>query len=311
MDVHSAQSSYLDPDSLAKLDRLLLDARQPMQGGGVGRHKSPHKGTSVEFAEYREYLPGDDLRRLDWRAYGRSDRFYIKEFEADSNLRLCLVVDTSGSMGYGDPSLKGATDCQRSKFEFAAHMAALLGYVALRQGDGVGLTLASERDGLHLPARRKTSHFQLVQDSLRAVKTGGKNALAEALHGVAERVPRRAMVVILSDFFAQPGELEKALQHLKYRKHDAVMFQLLARREADFDFDRTTRFVDLEGGAPLVGEPAIVGKRYRAAWQRYRKGMADAVRNSNADYREVWIEGEPADSVCEFLLARMQRGGRR
>ena len=179
------------------------------------------------------------------------------------------------------------------------------------RGDAVGLTLASAGSDLHLPARRKTSHFQLVQESLRAVKPAGENQLAEVLHKVAERVPRRAMVVVLSDFFADPKELEKALQHLKYRKHDAVMFQLLARREADFDFDRTTKFVDLEGGAPLVGEPAIIGKRYRAAWKRYQEGLASAVLNANVDYRPVYIEGDPADAVCEFLLGRMQRGKRR
>ena len=188
---------------LRRLGNLPLFARVPMMGNVAGRHQSPHRGSSVEFAEYRKYVPGDDTRRLDWRAWGRSDRFYIKEFEADTNLRLSLVVDTSGSMKYGSGDI--------SKLDYARRIAGTLGFIALKQGDAVGLTLAAGKRILDLPPKRKPSHLQLVNNALAEATPQGETALPEVLHEVAERIRQRALVVVISDFFVDPRTSQELL----------------------------------------------------------------------------------------------------
>jgi uncharacterized protein (DUF58 family) len=318
MSTSSTNRKLLDPAALVKLGRLTLESRQAMVGNVAGKHKSPHRGSSVEFAEYREYQPGDDLRRLDWRAYGRSDRFFIKEFEADTNLRVCLVVDGSGSMRYGAPKNPGNGESLYSKFEFASRMASLLGFVAIRQGEAAGLTIASGKQAkgapkttdFTLPPRRRPSHLGLVQDALESYHPSGEGDLPATLHTLAEQTKQRAMVIVFSDLFSDPEELGSAFQHLKFRKHDTIVFHLLEQRELEFTFDRTTRFVDLEGGAPIVAEPATMGRQYRIALERYLELLGDGVRKADVDYHRAMIEEKPEDILGRFLLARMQRRGR-
>ena len=314
----STDRKLLDPAALIKLGRLTLESRQAMVGSVAGKHKSPHRGSSVEFAEYREYMPGDDLRRLDWRAYGRSDRFFIKEFEADTNLRLCMVVDGSGSMLFGDKSNPGNGDSLYSKFEYASRMAALLGFVAIRQGEAAGLTIAAGKsqkskqksEQVQLPPRRRPSHLGLIQDALEGFEPRGEGDLAKCLHDLAEESRQRAMVVVFSDLFSDPEELGDAFQHLKFRKHDAIVFHLLEQRELEFSFDATTRFVDLEGGAPVIAEPSTMGRQYLAALEQYFAKLQDGVRKADVDYHRAMIEEAPEDVLGRFLLARMQRRGR-
>lgn len=307
MSTEHAKRRLLDPDALAGLGSMPLVSRQAMQGGVAGKHKSPHRGSSVEFAEYREYMPGDDLRRLDWRAYGRSDRFYVKEFEADTNLRLLLVVDASGSMRYGATSNSGNGDSTYSKFEYASRMAAMLAYVALKQGDAAGLTIASPDADRHLPPRRRASHLTQLEDMLTETEPVGETSIVRALHEVAERSRQRAMVVVFSDLFAEPDELADCFAHLRFRKHDAVAFHLLERRELDFEFDRTTRFVDLEGGAPIVTDPSTVARQYQSALDDYFRSLMDGVRKANVDYHQTLLDVAPEESLTRFLISRQQR----
>ena len=232
--------AFLDSAVLARLLALPLHARQAMLGSVAGNHRSPVRGSSLEFAQYRKYVPGDDTRRLDWRTWGRSDRFYIKEFEADTNLRLCLLFDTSGSMGFGPT---GAT-----RLDYAKKLGGTLGYLAAQQGDGVGLWTLADKP-LNIPAKRGAAHLGLVMDQIDGVQPGGGTTLLKALHDAAEQIRQRALVVIFSDFFVPPAELKlgdpaPALS----ASHDVTLFHLLDQQEIDFDFDRPARFVDLEGG---------------------------------------------------------------
>ncbi len=287
---------FLEPEVLARLSTIPLDARRGMVGNVAGRHRSPVRGSSLEFAQYRKYVPGDDLRRLDWRAWGRSDRFYIKEFEADTNLRLCLVVDTSGSMNYQAGPIV--------KLEYARRLAGTLGFLAARQGDAVGLYCAAEGFQKEIPPKRGGAHLRVVLDELGGVKGEGTTGLAEALHEAAEKIKSRALVVIVSDLFVEPDSLKEAFQHLRFRKHDVAVFHLLEEREISFDFDRPTRFVDLEGSAALVVDPSLAGRRYREAMRRYLDEITDIVRDAAVDYHRVVVE-EPYDEVlARFLLGR-------
>ena len=253
----------VDPKAVARLLRAQVHARLPMSGNMSGQHKSPHKGSSVEFAEYRKYVPGDDIRLLDWRVYARTDRFYLKEFEADTNLRAWFVVDGSASMGYG--SRPGVT-----KLGYAARMAATLAYHARAAGRcGRASPALRKKTVLDIPARRNAAHLRHIFDGLGRLKPQGETALVPALHALAERIPQRSLVLLFSDCFTPVEQLLPCFQHLRFRKHDLAVFHLLDRAELDFDFTHPTRFVDLETQAALLAEPEIVRARYFEELNRY------------------------------------------
>lgn len=295
--------SFLQPKVLARLAAIPLFARQPMQGTVSGRHQSPHRGSSVEFAEYREYVPGDDPRRMDWRAYGRSDRFYVKEFEADTNLRCCLVLDTSGSMDFGSTGV--------TKIEYARRIAGSLGYLAVEQGDAVGLTCVAGGVIKNVPPRRNPAHLSAVFDVLEQIRPKGETQLPAALHELAETARQRALVVILSDFFVEPDELRQAFEHLRFRKHDVAAFHLLDPLELSFEFRRPMRFLDMEGGTPIFVEPNAIAERYQAALRQYLQQMKEIVLESAVDYHRVDISEDYERVLSRFLVERSRKRGRR
>ena len=296
--------SFLDPQSLARLAAVPLVARKPMVGGVSGRHASPHRGSSIEFAEYRKYVPGDDLRRLDWRAFGRSDRYYVKEYEADTNLRLCLVVDTSGSMGYGSEAAK--------KIDLARRIAGSLGYLAAQQGDAVGLSCVADGIVRSLPPRRSPAHLRLVFDMLEEARPDGGTQLPQVLHELAETIRQRALVVIVSDLFMPPAELESAFNHLRFRRHDVAVFHLLDPQEIGFQFQRPTRFLDLEGGASIFADPVEIADRYHRAVEAYLADLRRIVLESGIDYHRLLTSDSVEQSLARFLVGRASsRGGRR
>jgi uncharacterized protein (DUF58 family) len=260
------------------------------------------RGSSLEFAQYRKYVPGDDTRRLDWRTWGRSDRFYIKEFEADTNLRLCLLIDTSGSMAFGP---KGAT-----RLDYARRLAGTLGYLAAQQGDAVGLWSMADTP-VEIPARRGASHLGLVLDQLGGIQPVGGTTLLSALHDAAEKIRQRALVLILSDFFVPPVELKSAIQHLRFRKHDVAAFHLLDQRELDFEFDRPARFVDMEGGEAVLADPSLIARNYREAVRLYLQEMDELVRTTGMDYHRVKMHERYDDVLVRFLLGRTPKRGSR
>lgn len=280
---------------LGRLMALPLHARQAMLGGVSGKHRSPVRGSSLEFAQYRKYVPGDDTRRLDWRTWGRSDRFYIKEFEADTNLRLCLLIDASGSMGFGPA---GAT-----RLDYARRLGGTLSYLAAQQGDAVGLWSLGQT-AVEIPSKRGAVHLGLVLDQMAGLQPVGGTTLLAALHDAAEKIRQRALVVILSDFFVPPAELKSAIQHLRFRKHDIVAFHLLDQKELDFDFDRPARFVDLEGGEAVLADPSLIARNYREAVRQYLAEMDEVVRTTGIDYHRVKMHESYDEVLVRFLLGR-------
>ncbi len=303
MSTNRQARSFLDPKALARLAAIPLFARQPMQGTVSGRHPSPHRGSSVEFAEYREYVPGDDLRRMDWRAYGRSDRFYVREFEADTNLRCCLVLDASGSMDFGS---LGTT-----KLEYARRLAGSIGYLAVEQGDAVGLTCVTAGALRHVPPRRNPAHLSAVFDVLEQARPKGETRLAAALHELAETARQRALVVIFSDLFIAPTELRACFEHLRFRKHDVAVFHLLDPLELSFEFRRPTRFLDLEGGEAVFAEPNAIAERYHRALSNYLEQVRRIVLESAVDYRRVDIGEDYECVLSRFLIERSRKRGNR
>lgn len=285
---------YLNQKVLERLSTLELHARLPMIGSVSGKHRSPIRGSSLEFAEYRKYVPGDDTRRLDWRAYARNDRYYIKEFEADTNLRLCLIVDTSGSMGFAQNGM--------SKLDYARRIGGTLAYIAALQGDAVGLYCAGTEFHREIPPKRSATHLSAVLDELGAVEPSGETGLAEMLHEIAERVPQRAMIVIISDLFIDPEIVRNCFEHLRFRKHDVAVFHLIEQNELDFEFDRPIRFVDMEGGEPVLADPTIIGVQYRRALEDYLESMNEVIRTTEIDYHRVCIHEDFGDILAKFLI---------
>lgn len=306
-DRSATQYDFVDDRIISRLSGLGLSARVPMLGSVSGRHRSPVRGSSLEFAEYRKYVPGDDTRRVDWRAWGRSDRIYIKEYEADTNLRLCLVVDTSGSLAFGADGV--------SKLDRARQLAGNLAYLTSRQGDAVGLYCngGGEGGGFHsqIPPKRNARHLRVVFDELARLEPSGETGLPAALHEAAETIKQRALVVVLSDLFIEPEVLRDCFQHLRFRKHDVAAFHLLDPSEVDFAFERPTRFLDLEGGAPIMTDPVMIGSQYRKAMRTYLEDLEGVVHDAAVDYHRVGLD-DPIDEVlARFLIGRRprKRGG--
>ena len=294
---------YLNHDLLSRLGNLPLEARHSMTGNVSGRHRSANRGSSVEFAEYRKYVSGDDTRRLDWKAYARSDRYYIKEFEADTNLRAYIVLDLSGSMNYHPEQVE-------SKYLRACRLAANLAYIAIRQGDAVGLSFSRQtKDGatLHIPASRRPAHLNVLISQMDTQYPKGETVLAETLHELAERVSRRALVLIFSDLFTDTEELKNALRHLHFRKHDVAVFHLVDPLEIDFGFDRPIRFVDMEGGGSLITEPDLIADEYRAIVAGYLEETRRICTDINADYRLVRTGDALEDVLTGFLMGRQKK----
>jgi uncharacterized protein (DUF58 family) len=293
--------SFLDSQVLSRLANVPLFSRRPMQGNVSGRHPSPHRGSSVEFAEYRKYVPGDDLRRLDWRVYGRTDRFYVKEFEADTNLRCCFILDTSGSMAFGSTGV--------SKIEYARKLAGSLGYLAVQQGDAVGISCVAKGVVRSLPPTRNPAHLRTFFDILEQATPEGETRVPSVLHELAETIRQRALIVILSDLFVEPELLRGCFQHLQFRKHDVAVFHLLDPQELVFDFRRPMRFLDMEGGPAIFAEPNDIADRYHQALQNYVAALRDVMLESAVDYHRVALDEDYEQVLARFLVGRTRARG--
>jgi uncharacterized protein (DUF58 family) len=291
-------AKYLDPTQLARLMAQPLHSRFPMEGTVSGLHKSPHRGSSVEFAEYRNYVPGDDLRRLDWRVFGRTDRFYMKEFEAETNLRLYVVLDCSESMAFQISTGR--------RFDLARKLAAAFSYLAVHQGDATGLICVGGKKPADIPPRRNPAHLQLILETLDQAEPKGGMTLAAGLHELAEKVRPRGLVMIISDFFNEVEELISAFQHIRFKKHDLALFHLLDRAEVEFKFDRPIRFLDMEGHSSVVTEPGLIRDEYLRQMNRYLKRLKDGCHEVKASYHQILSDADYEKILGEFLIERAQ-----
>jgi len=287
---------FLDPKVVARLVQQPLGTRLPMIGTVAGLHKSPHRGSSVEFAEYRKYAPGDDVRRVDWRVYARTDRFYVKEFEADTNLRGYFILDCSGSMGF-----KGRGE---RKIDYARRLIATLAYMLIQQGDAAGLVCLSDKVLWDIPPKRNPAHLQAIFDVLESIETEGETALVRRIHDFAEKVRQRALVMIFSDFFCDVEPLLDCFEHLRFQKHDVVAFHLMDRLELDFPFDRPMRFVDLESPETLLSEPAVIRTQYLKAVKSHLTGMREGCNRFSIELRPVAVDEDYESVLRGFMRGR-------
>jgi uncharacterized protein (DUF58 family) len=287
-----------DPTSLAKYGRLALVARSLVEGFLSGAHKSPYKGFSVEFAEHRQYYPGDEIRHIDWRAFGKTDRYYIKEFEEETNLRAHLLVDASGSMAY-----KGG---QQSKFEYAQYVAASLAYLMLHQRDAVGLVTHDTRVREIIKPKASSKHLLHLLRTLEDTRPGGETSMAPIWHDLAGQIKRRGLIVILSDCFDQLPALMRALQHFRHQRHEILLFHVLAPEEMEFPFKKWTQFRNLEvAGDKMLVDPQRLRKEYLKNFNAFCKDLRDQVGQMQIDYHLLRTD-EPVDRALGAYLTRRQ-----
>jgi len=298
-------TNYLDPRVLNKVERLELRARLVVEGFVTGMHKSPYRGFSVEFANHREYVPGDDLRHLDWKIFGKADRFVIKQYEEETNLRAHLFLDQSESMNYGHEG-------NLSKFDYAATACASLAFLIQQQADAVGLSLFDEKVVKQLPPSNTRQGLGNLFGALEAAKTRQqKTKVGGVLHELAAQLRQRGMVLIFSDLFDQPDEVLKGLREIASRGHDIVVFHVLDRDEVEFPFERMTLFEGLERMPELLCDP----KSLRDAYLAEVEGFADTIRKGclaqRIDYVRI-VDSMPLDVVLtSYLSARAARAKRR
>lgn len=298
----------LPAEALGRMARLEFIARGVVAGFITGRHQSPYKGFSVEFAEHRQYVQGDDLRNMDWRIYGKSDRYYIKQYIEETNLRCTVLLDASASMKYtGDHAIK--QDGKRlSKFEYGRHMAAILSYMLVQQQDAVGLVTFDSKMRKHIPARSRASQVRMILEELVSTDPGQDTDLGEIFDDIAERIPRRGLVIIISDMFGDIESILKALHHFKYRKHEVLLFHTMAEEELSFPFESFTDFKDLEPpGVRYQLDPKSIKAEYLDQVRAFIKELQTGCGQMDIDYIPMNTM-EPYDvALSNYLASRKGR----
>jgi uncharacterized protein (DUF58 family) len=287
---------YLEPELVEHLNHMQLSARSVVQGGTMGLHRSPVKGASVEFRQHRFYVPGDEPRRLDWRVLGRTDRPYVKEYDEETNLRSVLMLDASGSMSY-----RGELT---SKFDYATRLLASFAYLMLGQSESVGVMVCGDQKDDWLAPHAGPTQLSRVVDALERSSPTGATGLPRAMHDVAERLERRGLVIILSDFFANADEIRSGLAHLRHERHEVVAVRILDRHELDFPFRNWTRFKGLEGERGRLIEPALVRRSYKDNFERHKKGLEAACLALGVELLSFVTDRPLLEALRRFMMRR-------
>ncbi len=292
-------SRLLKPEVVAKLKSIDLKARLVVEGFLAGLHRSPYKGFSVEFTEHRPYMPGDELKRIDWKVYGKTDRFYVREYEEETNLRGYIVVDASGSMAYRSQG-------RISKLEYASYLGASLAYLLLHQKDSTGLVVFTDRIQTYIPARSTGTHIRVILSQLEKTRPGGDTDLAVTFHQLAERIKRRGLVIILSDLWDDQSLVLSALRHFRHRKHEVLVFHIVDPNEERFAFKTPVVLRDLETGQEMTLDPRVVGAEYRSSFVSFFREFERGCREGLVDYNRITTD-TPFDQALFAYLARRQR----
>ena len=291
---------YLDPKTLTKLSRLDIIARLVVEGFISGLHKSPYHGFSVEFAEHREYVPGDDIKHLDWKVFGKTDRYYIKQYEEETNLRSNILLDTSESMAY-----KGSGPV--TKLEYGCFIAASLAYMLLQQQDAVGLATFDSEIRRFVPAKSSPAHLRLLLHELNIAAGAKKTNLDTLFHDLAERIQRRGMIVVISDLFFDVEKILLGLRHFRHKRHEVIVLNVLARDEVEFDFQNMTLFDGMEDWGELLVNPRAIKEAYRAEVDEFTRTMKSGCLRNQIDFVQITTDTKLDVALSAYLAARMKR----
>lgn len=292
----SSQQRFLSPEVLARISSLELLARAVVEGFIAGLHRSPFTGFSTEFAEYRQYQPGDDLRYLDWRLLGRTDRFFIKKYRADTNTQCHILVDTSASMRYGTGAV--------TKLQYAQFLAAAFAHLVNSQQDAVGLIAFDDRIHTHVPARNRSGHMRTIFGHLSQIQPGGETQLAKILHETADRLTRRGIIILISDMYSEPESVTHALQHLRFNGNDVIVFHVLDKNEIEFKFDYDTVLLeDSETAEQMPVIPEVFASGYRERMHKHIESLRELAAANRMDYKLITTD-QPLDYALFTFLSR-------
>jgi uncharacterized protein (DUF58 family) len=300
LEIEEMSLRFLDPAGLARLGNMELVARHVVEGFLTGRHRSPYHGFSVEYLDHRAYTPGDDLRMLDWKILARSDKYQVKLFEDETNLRAYILLDCSNSMAF--------TSGELSKLSYACYLAAALTYLLIRQNDAVGLLLFDTGVRQYVPPRAHPTQFRRILQSLDAVSAGGETNLGDVLHEAAERTGRRGLIIVISDLIDDETEIAGGLQHFRHNKHDVLVFQVLDEAELSFPYDRLAQFRDIEGGGRVVAHPNNLRRSYQLRMNRFLEHLRNACFQRRISYNLANTR-EPYDKFLAAYLDKRSRMG--
>ena len=290
---------YLDPLTLAKVRSLELQARLMVEGYLAGMHKSPYHGFSVEFAQHREYVPGDDIKHIDWKVYGRTGRFYLKQYEEETNLVCWILLDISDSMRYKS---KGV-----SKYDYACMAAAGLAYLVIQQADSVGLVTFDSQVRTFLKPSSQPSHLKEMLKVMNVGSSQGKSNMAPLFHELSEQIKRRSIVILISDMFDDVDQVLMGLRHLRYRKHEVILWHILDPYELTFPFYQSTLFRGLEQYPELLTDPRSLRKSYLEQFNAFLHQLKTGCRNMNVDYVQMTTERPLNVALSSYLAHRMKR----
>jgi uncharacterized protein (DUF58 family) len=288
---------YLQPDVVAQLNNMELRARLVVEGFITGLHRSPYHGFSVEFTEHRQYMPGDEIKHIDWKAYAKTDRYYIKQFEEETNLKSYILLDASASMKY-------ASRGQLSKITYASYVAGALAYLMVQQRDAVGLTVYDESVRSTIPPRATQSNLRQVLLELERVIPGNKTGIAASLHHVAEQIKRRGLVIILSDFFDDPVNVITALKHFRHKGNEVIVMQILDPLERSFAFGTDAIFKDIESGEELMTQPWHIQNAYKDSMRQFLDNYKRECRENAIDYLLLDTSTPFDKALMEYLTKR-------
>jgi uncharacterized protein (DUF58 family) len=291
---------FLDPTVVSKLATMELRARLIVEGFVTGMHRSPYKGFSVEFAEHRQYMPGDPLKHIDWKVYGKTDRFYVKEYEEETNLRGYVLLDASASMGYSSDGM--------SKLEYGRYLSAAITYLMLKQQDSAGLLVFDDEVREFVPPRSSPRQLHVLLSLLDSVEASSVTDIGLVLHDLARRMKRRGLVILISDLLDDPSDVLPGLKHFRHLRHEVVVFHLLDPREAEFDFDVDATFRDMETGDLMTTEPFSIRGDYRDAVAEWMAGLRRECAESRIDYVPV-LTTTPYDRALFSYLEKRKRMG--
>jgi uncharacterized protein (DUF58 family) len=287
---------YLQPEVISSVKNLELVAKLVVEGYLTGRHRSPFHGFSVEFSQHRPYMPGDSLRFIDWKVYGRSDRYYIKQFEEETNLRCNILIDISKSMQYGSSKI--------TKAQYASYLAAGLTYLMLQQRDSTGLVLFDDRIKTIIPPRSVFSHLNVILHAIENAEFGTDTNISATLHYVAEQIHKRGLIILISDLLDDPQDILNGLKHFRHNKHEILVFHIIDPKELEFDFSGDVMFEDLESNDKLKTQPGYIREIYKQKFQEFLDYFKLNFSNNRIEYQQLFTDTPYDKALTEYLLKR-------
>ncbi|MCF7857903.1 MAG: DUF58 domain-containing protein [Candidatus Cloacimonetes bacterium] len=287
---------YLTEEFIAKIDKFNLRARLIVEGFITGLHKSPYHGFSIEFSDHRQYNPGDPIRNLDWKIYGKTNRYYIKRYEEETNLKSYIIVDHSSSMSYTSGNI--------SKLEYSKVLASALAYLMISQQDAVGLLTFTDSITNFIPPRSMRSYLNIILKHLYNLKSEDKTNTVKVLHSLAERVKKRGLVILISDLIDDPEELMRGLMHFRHQKHEVILFHIQDKQEIDFNFNKDTEFIDAETQEKIAVSPWQIKQNYQKVYQKNIQFLKDKCYEARIEYNAISTDTPFEDNLLRYLVKR-------